>query len=65
MTSGLETVLALGASPGPNPHPRRLETVLAMDDFGSFKQHMLRLKRDLDLLDLPPDTLDAFAGKAA
>ena len=40
-----------------------LETVLAMDDFGSFKQHMLRLKRDLDLLNLPTDTLDAFAGR--
>ena len=32
-----------------------------MDDFGNFKAQMLRLKRDLDLLSLPSDTLDAFA----
>lgn len=38
-----------------------LETVLSMDDFGSFKAQMLWLKRDLELLHLPDDTLDAFA----
>ena len=29
----------------------------------AFEQHMLRLKRDLDLLNLPTDTLDTFAGR--
>ena len=42
-----------------------LETVLSMDDFGSFKAQMLRLKGDLELLNLPNDTLGAFAPPAA
>ena len=53
----------LAACPASRAGNDLLETVLAMDDFASFKQHMLRLKRDLDLLNLPTDTLDAFAGR--
>ena len=41
-----------------------LETVLSMDDFGSFKAQMLRLKRDLELLHLPDGTLNEFAPPA-
>ena len=41
-----------------------LETVLSMDDFGSFKAQMLRLKRDLELLHLPDGTLNEFAPQA-
>ena len=42
-----------------------LETVLSMDDFSTFKAQMLRLKGDLELLNLPADTLDEFAAPAA
>jgi len=42
-----------------------LEAVLAMDDFGSFKAQMLRLKADLSLMNLGRDTLDTFATPAA
>ena len=42
-----------------------LETVLSMDDFSTFKAQMLRLKGDLELLNLPADTLDEFAAPAS
>ena len=38
-----------------------LESVLAMDNYEQFKAMMLRLKDDLDLVNLPQDTLDRFA----
>ena len=41
-----------------------LETVLSMDDFGSFKAQMLRLRADLELLHLPDGTLNEFAPRA-
>ena len=37
-----------------------LDAVLAMDDFRFFKEQMLRLKADLELLNLDTDTLDIF-----
>ena len=37
-----------------------LETVLAMDDFCTFKAMMLRLKADLDGSGVGQDTLDRF-----
>ena len=42
-----------------------LETVLSMDDFGSFKAQMLRLRADLELLHLPDGTLNEFAPTAS
>ena len=41
-----------------------LETVLSMDDFGSFKAQMLRLRADLELLHLPDGTLNEFSPRA-
>ena len=38
-----------------------VDAVLAMDDFNEFKRMMLQLKADLDLANLPQDTLDRFA----
>ena len=38
-----------------------VDAVLAMDDFNEFKRMMLQLKGDLDLANLPQDTLDQFA----
>ena len=40
-----------------------IETVIAMDDFHSFKQMMLRLKADLEGSSLPQDTLDQFCSR--
>ena len=38
-----------------------VDAVLAMDNFCQFKRMMLQLKADLDLANLPQDTLDRFA----
>lgn len=54
-------MLRLQASPHSRAATELVEAVMAMDDFRSFKQMMVRLKADLEGADLPQDALDQFA----